>query len=76
MLKNSCCTDPDTAISSDRRYFRNFRILHSSQRLHEGARPEVVRDNMGHANIDVTQNVYARAGGKSEWMQSPELSKP
>jgi hypothetical protein len=31
--------------------------------LREGARPEVVRDNMGHANIDVTQNVY----GKSWW---------
>ena len=29
----------------------------------EGARPEIVRDNMGHANIDVTQNVY----GKSWW---------
>jgi len=27
------------------------------------ARPEIVRDNMGHANIDVTQNVY----GKSWW---------
>jgi len=22
----------------------------------EGARPEIVRDNMGHVNIDVTQN--------------------
>jgi hypothetical protein len=31
--------------------------------LREGARPEVVRDNMGHANIDVTQNVC----GKSWW---------
>jgi hypothetical protein len=31
--------------------------------LREGARPEVVRDNMGHANIDVTQNAY----GKSWW---------
>jgi integrase len=31
--------------------------------LREGARPEVVRDNMGHANIDVTQNIY----GKSWW---------
>lgn len=31
--------------------------------LRGGARPEVVRDNMGHANIDVTQNVY----GKSWW---------
>jgi hypothetical protein len=31
--------------------------------LREGARPEVGRDNIGHANIDVTQNVY----GKSWW---------
>jgi hypothetical protein len=31
--------------------------------LRGGARPEAVRDNMGHANIDVTQNVY----GKSWW---------
>jgi hypothetical protein len=37
--------------------------MDSSLMLREGARPEVVRDNMGHANIDVTQNVY----GKSWW---------
>ena len=37
--------------------------MHSSPMLREGARPEVVRDNMGHANIDVTQNVY----GKNWW---------
>ncbi len=37
--------------------------MHSSHMLREGARPEIVRDNMGHANIDVTQNVY----GKSWW---------
>jgi integrase len=37
--------------------------MHSSYMLREGARPQVVRDNMGHANIDVTQNVY----GKSWW---------
>jgi integrase len=37
--------------------------MHSSLMLRQGARPEVVRDNMGHANIDVTQNVY----GKSWW---------
>ena len=36
--------------------------------LREGARPEVVRDNMGHANIDVTQNVY----GKSWWEERVE----
>jgi hypothetical protein len=29
--------------------------------LREGARPEVVRDILGHANTDVTQNVYGRA---------------
>jgi len=37
--------------------------MHSSYMLREGARPEIVRDNTGHANIDVTQNVY----GKSWW---------
>jgi hypothetical protein len=31
--------------------------MHSSPMLREGARPEMVRDNMGHANIDVTQIV-------------------
>ena len=34
-----------------------------SHMLHEDAMAEVMRDNMGHANIDVTQNVY----GKSRW---------
>ncbi len=43
--------------------FRSFRTMHSSIMLRVGARPEVVRDNMGHAEIDVTQNVY----GKSWW---------
>ena len=37
--------------------------MHSSHMRREGATPEVLRDNMGHANIDVTQNVY----GKSLW---------
>jgi integrase len=76
MLANSFCRDSDSADSGNRRYFRNFRILHSSQRLREGARPEVVRDNMGHANIDVTQNVY----GKNWWEERvdavTQLSKP
>jgi hypothetical protein len=36
--------------------------MHSSP-MREGARPEIVRDNMGHANIDVTRIVY----GKSWW---------
>jgi len=42
--------------------------MHLSLMLREGARPEVVRDNMGHANIDVTQNVY----GKSWWEERVE----
>ena len=37
----------------------------STHLLREGARPEVVRDILGHANIDVTQNVY----GRSCWEQ-------
>jgi hypothetical protein len=35
--------------------------MHFSHILREGARPEIVRDNMGHANIDVTQIVYGEA---------------
>jgi hypothetical protein len=37
--------------------------MHSRYTLREGARPEIVWDNRGHANIDVTQNVY----GKNWW---------
>jgi len=29
--------------------------------LREGARPEIVRDNLGHANTDVTQIVYSKS---------------
>jgi hypothetical protein len=50
--------------------------MHSSHMLREGTRPEIVRDNMGHANIDVTQNVYGKSWWKSEWMRSPKLPKP
>src|SRR6266566_6394879 len=39
------------------RRFRSFRTMHSSLMCSR------VRDNMGHANIDVTQNVY----GKNWW---------
>jgi site-specific recombinase XerD len=35
--------------------------MHSSHTLREGARPQVVRDILGHANIDVTQNVYGKS---------------
>ena len=37
--------------------------MHSSHVLREGASREVVRDILGYANIDVTQNGY----GKSWW---------
>jgi site-specific recombinase XerD len=57
MLANSSVRDSESADSSDKGYFRSFRTMHSSHMLREGARPEVVRDNMGHANIDVTQIV-------------------
>jgi hypothetical protein len=40
--------------------FRSFRTMHSSVMSSVGVRPEVTRDNMGHANVDVTQNVYNR----------------
>jgi len=32
--------------------------MHSSLMSSIGVRPEVTRDNMGHATVDVTQNVY------------------
>jgi len=35
--------------------------MHSSYTLCDGARPEIVRDILGHANIDVTQNVYRKS---------------
>jgi site-specific recombinase XerD len=57
MLANSFSRDSDSADSSNKGYFRSFRTMHSSPILREGARLEVVRDNMGHANIDVTQIV-------------------
>ena len=37
--------------------------MHSNHMVREGARLEVVRDNMGHGNIDVTHNVYAKSAG-------------
>jgi len=48
--------------------FRSFQTMHSSLMLRTGARPEVTRDNMGHATIDVTQNVY----GRSWWEERVE----
>ena len=36
------------------------RTMHSSLMSSVGVRPEITRDNMGHATVDVTQNVYNR----------------
>jgi integrase len=44
--------------------FRSFRTMHSSLMSSIGVRPEVTRDNMGHATIDVTQNVYNKTWGE------------
>jgi integrase len=48
--------------------FRRFRTMHSSLMSSVGVRPEVTRDNMGHATIDVTQNVY----NKTWWEERVE----
>ena len=45
--------------------FRSFRTTHASLMGRAGARAEVIRDNMGHSDVDVTQNVY----GKSWWVE-------
>jgi hypothetical protein len=42
--------------------------MHSSLMSSIGVRPEVTRDNMGHATIDVTQNVY----NKTWWEERVE----
>ena len=57
-MRATTCGVSAPADSTDKGYFRSFRTIHSSHMLREGARPEVVRDILGHANIDVTQNVY------------------
>jgi hypothetical protein len=35
--------------------------MHSGHMLREGTWPEIVRDYMGHANIDVTQIVFGES---------------
>ena len=50
--------------------------MQSSPMLREGARPEVVQDNMVTRISPCPRMFTARAGGKSEWMRSRELSKP
>jgi integrase len=40
--------------------------VYSRHTLREDARADDVRDILGHANIDVTQNVYGKSGGRLE----------
>jgi integrase len=63
MLATTLCRDSDPADSSVNGHFRSFRAVYSRHTLREGARAHDVRDILGHANIDVTQNVY----GKNCW---------
>ncbi|MGA7918732.1 MAG: tyrosine-type recombinase/integrase [Candidatus Acidiferrales bacterium] len=63
MLATTLCRGPHPADSSVNGHFRSFRAVYSRHMLREGARAEDVRDILGHANIDVTQNAY----GKSWW---------
>ncbi|HEV2731076.1 MAG TPA: hypothetical protein VGV15_13675 [Terriglobales bacterium] len=46
--------------------FRSFRTMHSSLMSSIGVWPEVTRDNMGHATVDVTQKFITGRGGKNE----------
>ena len=57
MLAISFYGDSQPADSSDKGYLRNFRTMHSGHVLREDTRPEVVRDDLGHANIDVTHGL-------------------
>jgi hypothetical protein len=76
MLATTLCRDSDPADSSVNGHFPSFRAVYSIHTVCEGARPDEARDILGHANIDVTQNVYGKKiAGKSEGMRSLELSK-
>jgi hypothetical protein len=60
MLATTLCRDSDPADSSVNGHFRSFRAVYSRHTLREGARSDEARDILGHANIDVTQNVYSK----------------
>jgi hypothetical protein len=60
MLATTHCREWDPGDCSVNGDFRSYRTSHSSHKLRDGARPEVVRDILGHADFDVTQNVYSK----------------
>ena len=50
--------------------------MHSSCMLREGARPEVVRDILGHVNIGVTRSVYGPSSWEERVDAATEISRP
>jgi len=65
--------------------FPSFRTMHSSLMNSIGVRLEVTRDNMGHANVDATQNVQNRTwweerveaesmAAATYWLRIPAIS--
>ena len=62
-MRATTCGVSAPVDSSDKGYFRSFRTIHSSHYAARRRKAKVVRDILGHANIDVTQNVY----GKCWW---------
>jgi len=49
--------------------------MHSDHMLREGARPELVRNNMGHANIRRDHNLYGKSWWEERVSASLKLSK-
>jgi integrase len=41
--------------------FRSFRTMHASLMRRTGARPEAIRDNMGHSQVSMTMDGYSRS---------------
>jgi hypothetical protein len=54
--------------------FRSFRAAHSSDTLREGAGPEIVRGDLGHANVVVTQHCQQAKGDTSIFPETPHSS--
>jgi hypothetical protein len=47
--------------------FRSLRTLHATLMRRTGTRLEVVRDNMGHANVDVTADIHSESRWQERW---------
>lgn len=54
--------------------FRSFRKMHASLLRRTGARPEIMRDNLGHAEIGIGLNVYSESWWDARvWMGRGEM---